>query len=406
MFVEHALAGEAATLLAGERLDDDLHRATVSALLDAVRQYVALAARNEKLAARLERVAEIDPLTGLINHASLLRAIDARLTELDGALGLVLLDVSNFGRINDVYGARAGDRVLDTIAERLSTLADDDTVVARFGGDDFAVLARRASREAVVAFVEAASACTAGLALRGRDGPIPIRLNCGYVSAPDEGTTRHDLLALAQLRLRLSVERGGTPVGAPLAPLERYGSFGAVDPLVECALLHDPYTRLHLLHVNQLAQRWAPRLGLDRTHHETFVRAALLHDVGKMLVPQAILLKPAKLDADEYATVQRHAEYGRALLGGYEGFQSVARAIGQHHERWDGRGYPHGVRGARIDRLARAIAVIDAFSAMTLDRPYHRGVGHADALAELERCAGSQFEPQMVRSFVELARAA
>ena len=406
MFVERALSGEVASLLTGEPLDEQTHQATVSAMVEAIRQYVALAVRNEKLVARLERVAQVDALTGLINHSSLLRAIDARLAELDGTLGIVLLDISNFGRINDVYGARVGDRVLDTVAERLSTLADEDTLVARFGGDDFALLARRPGREAIAALVDAACACTAGLAFRGDDRAIPIRLNCGYASAPDEAATRHDLLALAELRLKLSVERGGSPVGAPLAPLERYGSFGTVDPLVECVLLHDPYTRMHLLHVNHLAQRWAPQLGLDRTRHETFVRAALLHDIGKMLVPQAILLKPAKLEPGEYAAIQRHAEYGRALLCGYDGFGDVARVIGQHHERWDGGGYPHGVRGPRIDRLARAISVIDAFSAMTLDRPYHRGVAPPDALEELERCSGTQFEPQMVRSFVELTRAA
>src|SRR5947209_450486 len=217
---------------------------------------------------------------------------------------------------------------------------------------------------------------------------------------------RGDLLALAELRLRLSLEPGGVAVGDELAPLVRFGDFGETEALVEAALVRDPYTRLHLLHVNHVAHAWAPRLRLGETAHETFVRAALLHDIGKLLVPEAILLKPAKLETDEYRTMQRHAEYGCNILAGYPDFAGVARIVGQHHERWDGCGYPNGIPGPKIDPLARAVSVIDAFSAMTLDRPYHRGIGEPEALRELERCSGTQFDPEMVASFCALLREA
>lgn len=188
--------------------------------------------------------------------------------------------------------------------------------------------------------------------------------------------------------------------------LDGFGSFGAAGPLVECALARDTCTQVHVLHVNRLALRWAPHLQLDPARRRTFVHAALLHDIGKVFVPEAILRKPAKLHAHEYAVIRHHPEFGRALLCGYDGFAEVARIVGQHHEHWNGAGYPSGLRGERIDLLARAVAVIDAFSAMTLDRPYHRAVEAAEAIGELERCAGTQFDPALVASFAALERAA
>jgi len=376
------------------------------ALLEAVGRYLAIAVRNQRLFARLQRVTEVDPLTGLANHSSVLRGIDERLASLEGTLGIVMLDITNFGRINDVYGARVGDRVLDTLAERLASLADSDTLVGRFGGDDFAVVAKRPDRDGIAQLVDDIGQRTADLSFRGDPEVIPISVNRAWVTAPDEGTVRADLLTLVDMRLRLSIARGGDPVGGEVAPLVRYGDYGAVEALVECALVRDPYTRLHLLHVNHIAHVWAPLLGFTAGVHERFVRAALLHDIGKLLIPESILLKPARLEVAEYETMQRHAEYGSSILAGYPDFSDVARIVGQHHERWDGQGYPRRMRGEDVDPLARAVSVVDAFSAMTLDRPYHRAIDESEALLELERFAGTQFDPEMVASFVAMRRAA
>jgi diguanylate cyclase (GGDEF)-like protein/putative nucleotidyltransferase with HDIG domain len=404
IFVPLQAGGARIGVLSVQSTNENAYDETDVALLEAIGRYLAIALRNQRLFARLQRVAEVDPLTGLANHSSVLRNIDERLDALDGSVGIVLLDITNFGRINDVYGTRAGDRVLDALAERLATLADVDTMVGRFGGDDFVLVARRDHRAAIAQLVEDAGARTADLSFRGDDDLIPISVNRGWVSAPEEGTVRGDLLALAEMRLRLSLEHGGVAVGDELAPLVRFGRFGETESLVETALVSDPYTRMHVLQVNHIANAWAPRLRLGEADHETFVRAALLHDIGKLLVPEAILLKPAKLEVDEYRTMQRHAEYGYNLLSGYADFAAVARIVGQHHERWDGHGYPNGIPGPEIDPLARAVSVIDAFSAMTLDRPYHRAIGAPEALGELERCAGTQFDPEMVASFSALMR--
>ncbi|HEY4442167.1 MAG TPA: HD domain-containing phosphohydrolase [Candidatus Elarobacter sp.] len=406
VFVPVQAGGDRIGVLSVQSTSENAYDETDVTLLEAIGRYLAIAVRNQRLFSRLQRVAEVDPLTGLANHSTVLRVIDERLASLDEALGIILLDITNFGRINDVYGTRVGDRVLDALAERLASLADGRTLVGRFAGDDFVIVAQREDRAAIAELVEEAVTRTADLSFRGDNDVIPISVNRGWVSAPDEGRVRADLIALADLRLRLSLEQGGAAVGDELAPLIRYGTFGEVEPIVECAMVRDPYTRMHLLHVNHLAHAWAPLLRIDEPQHETFVRAALLHDIGKLLVPESILLKPARLDVAEYRTMQRHAEYGRTILSGYPEFADVARIVGQHHERWDGQGYPHGIGGEGVDRLARAVSVIDAYSAMTLDRPYHRAIGETDALRELERCAGTQFDPTMVASFCAMRRAA
>ncbi|HYZ14830.1 MAG TPA: HD domain-containing phosphohydrolase [Candidatus Acidoferrum sp.] len=406
VFVPLQANGERLGILSVQSAHEDAYGPTDVALLEAIGHYLAIAVRNQRLFSRLQRVAEVDPLTGLANHSTVLRAIDERLASPTGTLGIVLLDITNFGRINDVYGARVGDRVLDTLAERLASLADARTLIGRFGGDDFVIVASRDDRAGIAALVEEAGSRTADLAFRGDDRIIPISVNRGWCSAPDEANTRAGLLALAELRVRLSLESGGAAVGDEPAPQLRFGSFGEVDTLVETALVRDPYTRMHLLHVNHIAQRWGPLLGLNARDQETFVRAALLHDIGKLLIPESILLKPARLDPAEYATMQRHAEYGRTIIAGYDDFDEVARIVGEHHERWDGEGYPRRLAGPSIHPLARAVTVIDAFSAMTLDRPYHRAIAAEDALRELERFAGTQFDPEMVASFVTLLREA
>jgi diguanylate cyclase (GGDEF)-like protein/putative nucleotidyltransferase with HDIG domain len=406
VFVPLQAGGSRVGVLSVQSANENAYDESDVTLLEAIGRYLAIAVRNQRLFARLQRVAEVDPLTGLANHSTVLRNIDERLAQLDGCVGIVFLDITNFGRINDVYGTRVGDRVLDALAERLASLADADTLVGRFGGDDFVLIARRDDRAAVARLVEEAGARTADLSFRGDDDVIPISVNRGWVTAPEEGTQRADLLALAELRLGLSVEQGGAAVGEDVAPLVRFGTFGELEGLVDTALARDPYTRMHVLHVNHIANAWAPLLQIAGAAHETFVRAALLHDIGKLLIPDTILLKPAKLDAHEYRTMQRHAEYGRNILSGYAEFADVALIVGQHHEHWDGCGYPSRIAGTAVDPLARAISVIDAFSAMTLDRPYHRAIPEADALHELERCAGTQFDPAMVASFCAMRRQA
>lgn len=235
---------------------------------------------------------------------------------------------------------------------------------------------------------------------------VPIALSYGYAFAPSDAQTRRDLVAVCRNRCKASRERAGAPVGSDVQEVyELRGSFEGIEEIVEGVLCNDPWTRAHLLHVNMLVDEWsAYNLEFSASERALLQQASLLHDVGKVLIPDKILLKPSALTSEEYRVIQRHAEYGRHILSPHAGYTEVAEIVGQHHESWDGRGYPEGLEREQIHPIARAISVVDAFSAMVIDRSYHCAISRAEALEELELCAGTQFDPYFVERFTAYCR--
>jgi HD-GYP domain-containing protein (c-di-GMP phosphodiesterase class II) len=175
--------------------------------------------------------------------------------------------------------------------------------------------------------------------------------------------------------------------------------------LLSALRLRDRETFAHSRRTARLSLMLGRGLGMNAAELRTLFLGALLHDVGKIAVPDAVLHKPGRLTDDEWATMRRHPDDGKALLAGLDFLDGAALAVVQHHERWDGTGYPAGLRGRRIDPSARALAVADAFDVMTHHRDYRPAhCSHTEALAELERCAGTQFDPHVVKVFCRLVR--
>ena len=168
---------------------------------------------------------------------------------------------------------------------------------------------------------------------------------------------------------------------------------------------HDRFTRMHSLRVARLAHAVGRRLGLEPSALEALAQAAVLHDVGKLRVPETILRKPGPLDADEWALVARHPEWGVDLLEDVLDHGHAVAAVQSHHERFDGRGYPEGLEGSHIPLMARIVGACDAYDAMTSARSYQPARTRAEALAELSRCSGSQFDPHVVEVLEEAVRA-
>jgi putative nucleotidyltransferase with HDIG domain len=166
----------------------------------------------------------------------------------------------------------------------------------------------------------------------------------------------------------------------------------------------DPYSSGHAVRVGVMAEVVASRLGWDEADVEVLRLGAALHDVGKVVVPERILRKSGPLDADELAEMRRHPEEGARMVAQHPALQLVVPVVLYHHERWDGSGYPIGLEGEAIPAEARVLTVVDAFDAMTTDRSYRRATTEEAAVAELERCAGTQFDPEIVRAFVEAWR--
>ncbi len=173
-----------------------------------------------------------------------------------------------------------------------------------------------------------------------------------------------------------------------------------LNALVTAVDNKDRYTRRHSEDVLDYSLLIAEQMGLDAATRHTLQVAALLHDVGKIGVPDAVLRKPGKLTEEEYQTVQQHPLMGAVIVGAVPGFEYTLDVVRHHHERWDGEGYPFGLRGEETPFLARLVAVADAFSAMTMDRPYRKGMDQEKALSVLEAGAGTQWDPECVQALL------
>ncbi|HET6895138.1 MAG TPA: HD domain-containing phosphohydrolase [Candidatus Baltobacteraceae bacterium] len=377
-------------------------------LIAAIGHYLAVAVENQRMYRALLRTADFDPLTGLVSHSRLLRELDgliARTTSSKPAAA-VMLNVTNFAMFNDTYGYPEGDSVLRTIAGALNEFSNEVTSIGRVGGDVFMMLLAARPKEQSIDVVRRIEHRCRRLSYHGHGQTIPISVACGYAFAPLDASSRSELLALCEHRTRLSRKQGGHPVGEDdIDAYQLHGVYSGIETIVDSLLDRDPFTRVHLVHVNSMAKHWAEfNLDLGGFDLSKMLQASLLHDVGKLLISDRILVKPSSLTADEYRAIQYHAEFGKNILSRYDAFAEVADIVGQHHERWDGQGYPAGLRGEQIHPLARAISILDAFSAMVMDRPYHRGIDEGAALAEVERCSGTQFDPHFVERFVAYRR--
>ncbi len=406
IFVPMRAAGEVIGALSVQSPRANAYDTNDVDMIAAIGHYLAIAVQNQRMYQALQRTAEFDPLTTLANHSKLSRDLDRALAGSTSTRPCVavMLNLVNFGMFNEIYGYAEGDEVLRRVARELREFeeAHDHLTVGRFGGDVFMALVSDASPDLIDHLVERLATRLAGLAYVSPDQTLPISVACGYVIAPLEAGTRGDVTALCVHRTRLSRKQGGVPVGPDdLDAYTTHGNFTGVETIVEGLLDRDPYTRVHLLQVNAMAKLWSEyNLELDGDMLAQLLQASLLHDVGKLLVSDRILIKPGRLTRDEYEAMQQHSAFGKHILEHQPGYQEVAEIVGQHHERWDGFGYPLGLKGDQIHPLARAVAILDAFSAMVSDRPYHRGISETAALAELLRNSGTQFDPDLVERFV------
>jgi diguanylate cyclase (GGDEF)-like protein len=370
---------------------------------------IALYQRSTYRALRAMRLALTDPLTNLGNHRHFHERLQRELQaaeEKAEPLSLCLVDIDDFKRINDRFGHPAGDGVLGQVGKRLRQGGE----AFRLGGDEFAVLLPGLNGQH--AFAAAASIVDriAGLDLDHIDS---ITVSAGLATYPVQGVGRDELIRLADSALYWAKEHGKNQVRAyrpdvvELAELRRLASgpdraarYRAAASLAKAVDARDAYTGSHSERVGELAARIAVRLDADPAQVELIRLAGSLHDLGKLAIPEEILRKPAPLTEAERLVLERHPQIGFRMLESL-GVDPVADWVLHHHERWDGAGYPDGVYGEQIPLGARIIFVADAYDAMTTDRVYRPRLSEEEAVAELQRCAGTQFDPEVVAAFAE-----
>ncbi len=360
-------------------------------------------------ALRAMRLALTDPLTSLGNHRHFHDRLERELRhahERRLPLSLCLIDVDDFKRINDRFGHPAGDRVLSQLATRLRQTGE----AFRLGGDEFALLLPGSDESAALA---AASSVVDRIAALKLEQVGTVTVSVGVATSPQHAAERDELIRLADSALYWAKEYGKNQVRAyrpdviELAELKRLASgpdraarFRAAASLARAVDARDVYTGSHSQRVADLAARTARRLGLPDEDIELTRLAASLHDLGKLAIPEEILRKPGPLTEPERMVLERHPQIGFRMLESL-GVDPVADWVLHHHERWDGSGYPDGLPGDQIPLGARIIFVADAYDAMTSERVYRRRVAPEHAIAELERCAGSQFDPEIVAALAD-----
>jgi diguanylate cyclase (GGDEF)-like protein/PAS domain S-box-containing protein len=378
-----------------------------------VTQRKHLEAERERLLLEAIERADRDPLTGLWNHRAFHKRLQeeaARAVQAGSLLAVAMIDLDNFKFFNDAYGHAVGDEVLRLVAGTLRECCRASDVLARFGGDEFAVVLPGMSREKAQRLAERLQTQVADHGYRPPGGTslIPLSLSVGIAVLPDDGWDRLAVLEAADARL-LRTKTGGGEDGS-LEHLRaslntQVQGFSMLDALVTAVDNKDRYTRKHSEDVLEYSLMIADEMELDERTRQTVAMAALLHDVGKIGVPDKILRKPGQLSPSEMEAVKQHPVMGANIVGAVPGLEDTLDAIRHHHERWDGGGYPKGCFGKNIPLLARLLAVADAYSAMTMDRPYRKGMRPAEALRMLEQGAGIQWDPGCVQAFRRACRA-
>jgi two-component system cell cycle response regulator len=362
-----------------------------ASLVGAVARMGLTFAENLRMTASAQVVALTDALTGLGNRRRLLSDLENELASLDPATPriLVLFDLDGFKHYNDSYGHPAGDSLLVRLAGQLRAAVDGCGRAYRLGGDEFCAIVGTDEQcgHAVVARATAAlSECGEGFAVTSSHGAVLLGEEAREASA-----------ALQLADRRLYADKGERQRSVARAQVR--------DVLLQVVVEKEPELRAHIEDVADLAYSVGRTLGLTAAELDDMVRAAEFHDIGKVAIPDAILHKPGPLDEAEWSFMRQHTIIGERMLDVAPALAPVAKLVRWSHERYDGTGYPDRLASAQIPLGAKIVAVCDAFNAMTSERPYSPAMSIDEALAELQRCAGSQFDPIVVDAFcAELRR--
>jgi len=381
-------------------------------LLSAIGSDIAGTLRSIRLIDAAHHLADRDPITELFNHRYAVQQLYREIERHQRAgitMTVLMLDLDNFKLFNDTYGHPAGDEVLRQVGGILRNSFRDTDTVARYGGDEFIVLLPETTLDQAVMCAKRFQdkLCRSTIAA-GDSDKIPLFTCCGIASFPNDSEEVLELIAIADANLYAAKSQGKGFIST--RALEAEDSFGDVEgfdllrSLVIAVDNKDRYTRQHSEEVTQYALEIAEAMGHDPEYLRTIHISGLLHDLGKIGVPERVLKKPGKLTPDEIAVMNQHPVIGAMIVGSMPGMEEVVLGVRHHHERYDGKGYPDGLAGEKIPLIARIIAVGDVFSALTTHRPYRKAFSTAEALDIMEKGLGTQFDPEIGRVFIRLKR--
>jgi len=375
----------------------------------------------EQVNNKLKEMATTDALTGLKNHGHFQEELSqemARSRRFGHPLSLVILDLDHFKSVNDKFGHQTGDSVLKAVGSFLRAEIRAVDYVARYGGEEFVIILPETMPQAAIRVAQK-------LRVRIRDvvaaetglPPSYIGASFGVADYPGCATDKDSLIAAADSALLFTKRQGRDNVSYFLSLNDTALTDGDIEQLGErlsCAGLQtiralalavdssDGYSMEDAERISGITQALAADLDLDREKTETLMLATRLHDIGKVGIPSALLSNPEELSEDEVKQMRQHPEIARRILHEAVAIKDLVAAILYHHERWDGTGYPEQLAGEEIPLMARVVSITDAYRAMLCDRPYRKAISKAEAIAELRKNAGRQFDPALVEKFIRI----
>jgi diguanylate cyclase (GGDEF)-like protein/PAS domain S-box-containing protein len=410
------------------------------ALLEAAASHIAVALDKAQLHGETKVRAITDGLTGLYNRAHFYERLPQeteRSSRYNHGFAVAMMDVDHFKQYNDTRGHQEGDKMLRLVADSIRSGLRRSDLAFRYGGDEFAAILLQADAARARAVMDrinrhlaknlkqlsdaAAGELTlsAGIACFAEDGSSPDELvraaDIALYNAKWAMRARHlrsEELVIESLEAPPGIRAGGmlSTTGSALAVTLR--DLGVPEALAQLNLrniaalgalaeIKDPYVHEHQERTSDWAASLAEQMGLSPDRVRGTKLAGLLHDLGKVGVSKRILRKPGKLTEEEFAEVKEHSPLGSMMIvSQVEALQALVPIVRHHHERFDGNGYPDGLVADEIPLEARILAVVDAFDAMTHERSYHEALSREEALAEVQRCAGTQFDPAVVEAFL------
>ncbi len=330
-------------------------------------------------------------------------------------LSLIFMDIDYFKHYNDLYGHQKGDEALKKIGKLLKNIARENDLVARYGGEEFAIILPNTSEEEATKIAERIRNKVEKTYFEGQENQpnANFTVSVGIAVFPDKAKSELELVKCADDALYRAKFFHKNRVETYVSVLdelkrdlneEENALVTSIKTLISIINAKDKYTYSHVERVVIYSRLMAKKLGLSEDEKKQLIYGAYMHDIGKINIPNEILTKKMRLTKEEWEILKQHPKDGVEIIKSVNSLKNVVPLILYHHERYDGFGYPVGLKEKEIPYLARVLTVIDSFDAMTSSRPYNKRKTYDEGLIELERCSGTQFDPEIVRIFSEVVK--